>query len=131
MKFRLQENALLTLYPDNLSEIINSIMEQIQPIITERIDYAISQGMRAGALQKLVDSVDTSSVAQQLSYNSDFVNSVANYGARDFTRVMLEDERFNNRMFRRIADATVGVTNETVERVVAILQEQKNSDGDI
>lgn len=45
---------------------------------------------------------------------------------REFISHLMNDERVRSRIMRAVSDATVGVTNEVVERVLATLDEKTN-----
>ena len=56
---------------------------------------------------------------------------VVEYARGGIISNLLNDERFSSRLMRLVGDATVGVTNEAVERVSAIMESKSNNNSDL
>lgn len=123
---------------DISTELVGSIRSQLRAdVVTQLTAYvdqimgndARIQAMMESIVEALRDEWTTtqfaSMVADRMNYGY-MVDAVRN----EFIRHLLDDERFRSRMMRAISDATIGVTDEVVERVVATLDARNNPQAD-
>lgn len=123
---------------DISAELVGSIRTQLRAdVVTQLTAYvdqimgndARVQAMMESLVEALRDEWTTtqfaSMVADRMNYGY-MVDAVRN----EFIRHLLDDERFRSRMMRAISDATIGVTDEVVERVVATLDARNNPQAD-
>lgn len=123
---------------DISAELVGSIRSQLRAdVVTQLTAYvdqimgndARIQAMMESIVEALRDEWTTtqfaSMVADRMNYGY-MVDAVRN----EFIRHLLDDERFRSRMMRAISDATIGVTDEVVERVVATLDARSNPQAD-
>lgn len=123
---------------DISAELVGSIRSQLRAdVVTQLTAYvdqimgndARVQAMMESLVEALRDEWTTtqfaSMVADRMNYGY-MVDAVRN----EFIRHLLDDERFRSRMMRAISDATIGVTDEVVERVVATLDARNNPQAD-
>ncbi len=80
--------------------------------------------------EKIMEEYTADSLSEHMSRRVSTID-IADYVRRDVIGHLISDERFNSRMMRHIGDATVGVTNEAVERVTSIIKAQTTNNGDI
>lgn len=131
MRFTLDNSTSFELTPDDSYALVSQLYDRILPYMTSYITQEIENKL-SGSVQDVVASlIDEAGIARRIASRDSFLSSLTSVCSRQITEAMLADERFNNRLFRRISDATIGVTNEAVERVTAIIQAQNNNEGDI
>lgn len=131
MRFTLDNSTSFELTPDDSYALVSQLYDRILPYMTSYITQEIENKL-SGNVQDIVASlIDEAGIARRIAARDSFLQSLTSVCSRQITEAMLADERFNNRLFRRISDATIGVTNEAVERVTAIIQAQNNNEGDI
>lgn len=136
MTVRLTSNEPISF--DISTELVGSIRSQLRAdVVTQLTAYvdqimgndARVQAMMESLVEALRDEWTTtqfaSMVADRMNYGY-MVDAVRN----EFIRHLLDDERFRSRMMRAISDATIGVTDEVVERVVATLDARNNPQAD-
>jgi len=136
MTVRITSNAPISF--DISAELVGSIRSQLRADVVTQLTAYVDQIMGNDArvqamLESLVDALRdewtttqfASMVADRMNYGL-MVDAVRN----EFIRHLLDDERFRSRMMRAISDATIGVTDEVVERVVATLDARNNPQAD-
>ncbi len=131
MKFLMFKNTEIELTPDDAHELIEEVYNKLLPHVMSYISSEIQHRFSGNINDIVSDHIDHANLARRIAGVNGFPQMVAQNAGREITTAVLEDERFNNRLFRRIGEATIGVTNEAVERVTAIIQAQASSDGDI
>ncbi len=125
------KNTEIELTPDDAHELIEEVYNKLLPQVMSYISSEIQHRLSGNINDIVSDHIDHANLARRIAGVNGFPQMVAQNAGREITTAVLEDERFNNRLFRRIGEATIGVTNEAVERVTAIIQAQASSDGDI
>lgn len=136
MTVRITSNAPISF--DISAELVGSIRSQLRADVVTQLTAYVDQIMGNDArvqamLESLVEALRdewtttqfASMVADRMNYSL-MVDAVRN----EFIRHLLDDERFRSRMMRAISDATIGVTDEVVERVVATLDARNNPQAD-
>ena len=109
----------------------NSAMAMLmREIFTEMLEPHLRALLVADIATKVMEHYTSDSLAEQVARYVD-VSNIADYARRDVIGHLTQDERFNSRLMRHIGDATVGVTNEVVERVTAIIKSQTTTNGDV
>ncbi len=131
MKFLMFKNTEVELTPDDAHELVTEVYNKLLPHVMSYISTEVQHRLSGSISEIVSDYIDSANIARRISGQGGFAEMVAQQASREIITTLLEDERFNNRLFRRIGDATIGVTNEAVERVTAIIQAQASSDGDI
>lgn len=111
--------------PDGYGAMMAELKEMVQYQITNAINETLSEAI----LDKLRERYDMNDLASNISRYMD-VSNVADYVRRGVVAELIGDERFNTRIMRHIGDATIGVTNEAVERITAIIKAQTTTSGD-
>jgi hypothetical protein len=114
------------LAPDSYSKM----MVEVRQLVTELLTDQISVDMVATVTRKVLDTVNYDHIAQHAGMNLDY-SRVVDYARGGIISHLLNDERFSSRLMRLVGDATVGVTNETVERVTAIIESKSNNNSDL
>lgn len=111
--------------PDGYGVMMAELKEMVQFQITNAINEALTEAI----VDKLRERIDMNDLASYMSRYVD-VSTIADYVRRGVVGELIGDERFNTRIMRHIGDATIGVTNEAVERITAIIKAQTTTSGD-
>lgn len=106
-----------------------AMMAELKEMVQYQITNAINESLNEAILDKLRERYDMNDLASNISRYID-VSNVADYVRRGVVTELIGDERFNTRVMRHIGDATIGVTNEAVERITAIIKAQTTTSGD-
>lgn len=102
----------------------------LREIVGEMLTANVQSLLIDGITTKIMEEWSSDSLAERVARYIP-VPDMVDYLRRDLISHMLSDERFNARLMRTIGDATIGVTNEAVERVTAIIQAQTTTNGDV
>ena len=111
--------------PDNYGAMMAELKEMVQYQITNAINEALTEAI----VDRLRERIDMNDLGSIVSRYID-ISTVADYVRRGVISELMGDERFNTRVMRHIGDATIGVTNEAVERITAIIKAQTTTSGD-
>ena len=111
--------------PDGYGVMMAELKEMVQYQITNAINEALTEA----TVDKLRERIDMNDLGSIVSRYMD-ISTVADYVRRGVVGELIGDERFNTRIMRHIGDATIGVTNEAVERITAIIKAQTTTSGD-
>jgi len=111
--------------PDGYGVMMAELKEMVQHQITNAINEALTEAI----VDKLRERIDMNDLGSIVSRYMD-ISTVADYVRRGVVGELIGDERFNTRIMRHIGDATIGVTNEAVERITAIIKAQTTTSGD-
>ena len=102
----------------------------VREVVGEMLTANVQSLLIDGITTRIMEEWSSDSLAERVARHIP-VPDMVDYLRRDLIANMLSDERFNARLMRTIGDATVGVTNEAVERVTAIIQSQTTTNGDV
>lgn len=111
--------------PDGYGAMMAELKEMVQYQITNAINEALTEAI----VDRLRERIDMNDLGSIVSRYMD-ISNVADYVRRGVVGELIGDERFNTRVMRHIGDATIGVTNEAVERITAIIKAQTTTSGD-
>lgn len=111
--------------PDGYGVMMAELKEMVQYQITNAINEALTEAI----VDRLRERIDMNDLGSIVSRYMD-ISNVADYVRRGVVGELIGDERFNTRVMRHIGDATIGVTNEAVERITAIIKAQTTTSGD-
>lgn len=115
-------------------ESYNRLMRDLTAVVVKRCEDAINNMIVDGISEKMVkeisNSIDVNRLIEYMSANMDY-GRVVEYTKTHLVGALLEDERFKTLLNRGINTATVGFTNETVERVSAQIKEELGIEGDV
>jgi len=106
-----------------------AMMAELKEMVQYQITNSINELLREEILDKLRERYDMNDLASNVARYMD-ISNVADYVRRGVVGELIGDERFNTRIMRHIGDATIGVTNEAVERITAIIKAQTTTSGD-
>ena len=112
--------------PDSYSKM----MVEVRQLVTELLTDQISTDLTASITCRVLDTINQEYIAQYAGMNLDY-SRVVEYARGGIISNLLNDERFSSRLMRLVGDATVGVTNEAVERVSAIMESKSNNNSDL
>ena len=105
------------------------MMAELKEMVQFQITNAINEALNEATVDKLRARIDMNDLGSIVSRYID-ISTVADYVRRGVISELMGDERFNTRIMRHIGDATIGVTNEAVERITAIIKAQTTTSGD-
>ncbi len=126
MKLTSRGAVQFELDPDSYAKM----MLEVRELVMTHMVGKLSEELLASITRRVLDTVDYQHLAQYTANNLDY-SRVVEYARNGIIGSLLNDERFSSRLRRVVGDATVGVTNETVERVTAIIESNSNNNGDV
>ena len=119
---------------ESYNRMLKYLLEQFQSTMIDQINSTISSILTDKISNKLVDRIledfDMSSVEYNLGQRVDY-GRVVDYAKTAIAELLTTDARFNTLITRGINAATIGVIDETVERVTSRMLENQNKQGDI
>lgn len=125
MRFTIQGGDMV-LEPDPDYSLVEEVLRKVEPFIKRHVEATFSED----ALQRLIERVSAGDIAAQMNHNY-VAELVAVSHAREIVRQLIENERFQNRLMRHINEQTVGLVNDAVERVVAIVESKQKQASDV
>ena len=132
MSIRIVTNDVLRLDVD--VETYNRMFRELQSKVDERYDELISElierRMTEKMFQAILSNVDYSVIHYQAANAMDY-GRVIELAKSHLVNNLLEDDRFKTLVQRGLNTATVGLINETVERVTAQIEENNGLVSDV
>ena len=107
-----------------------NIMLEVRAMVKDAMSDQIANELQNEVIRVLLQNIDNDRIAAYVGMNLDY-SRVIEYARNGLLNHLHEDERFNNRMMRLIGNATIGVTNEAVERVTALIEAKSNNNSDL
>ena len=107
-----------------------NIMLEVRAMVKDAMSDQIANDLQSEVIRVLLQNIDNDRIAAYVGMNLDY-SRVIEYARNGLLNHLHEDERFNNRMMRLIGNATIGVTNEAVERVTALIEAKSNNNSDL
>lgn len=135
MPFRLVSTGEVSfdVNPETYTRMLLAIKSDIASQVEEYLQYTTRTRLHDSIAEQLIGNFDNSefysNIIAQLSSNLNY-NYIVDSIKQQVVGLLLGDDRFNTLLSRCINNATVGVVDETVERVTARLQNQINGEGD-
>ena len=126
MRLTTRGTTTFELDPDSYSKMMVEVRELVTQLLTSQIASELISQIRS----QILETVDYDHITYYVSANLDY-SRVIDYARNGVISNLLNDERFSSRLMRLVGDATVGVTNETVERVTAIIESKSNNNSDL
>ena len=115
-------------------ETYNRIVRDITQRAMASCETSIADIIAHGLTQPIIDSIcgnlDMSTIAQYVAHQLNYTRIVEN-GRGHIIEALLSDERFNTLLNRGITRSTMGVIDETVERVSARLLTEMGKETDV
>ena len=111
-------------------ESYNRITRDVSLTVANRIPELVRAEMHETAMERIVNNIDTNSIAYQVAMQMDY-HRIIEYAKAELITHLLADARFVTLLQRGINSATVGVINETVEIVTSRIESQTTNQGDI
>ena len=111
-------------------ESYNRITRDVSLTVANRIPELVRAEMHETAMERIVNNIDTNSIAYQVAMQMDY-HRIIEYAKAELITHLLADARFVTLLQRGINSATVGVINETVEIVTSRIENQTTNQGDI
>lgn len=135
MPFRLvsTENISFDVDPETYARMLSAIKSGIASQVEDYLRYTTNMRLQDNIAEQLINSFDNSefydNITSRLSVSINY-NYIVDSIKQQVVNLLLADDRFNTLLSRCINNATVGVVDETVERVTARLQNAINGEGD-
>jgi len=132
MSIRLVTEDVLRLDVD--VETYNRMFREIQQKLDERYGQLISELIESKLTEKFIQQITSRIDYEAINYQA---ANMMNYGRvidhakTELVAHLLSDERFKTLVQRGLNIATVGLINETVERVSTLMQENNGIAGDV
>ncbi|NDG30042.1 hypothetical protein EB118_08175 [bacterium] len=132
MSIRLVTEDVLRLDVD--VETYNRMFREIQQKLDERYGELISELIESKLTEKFIQQITSRIDYEAINYQA---ANMMNYGRvidhakTELVAHLLSDERFKTLVQRGLNIATVGLINETVERVSTLMQENNGIAGDV
>lgn len=132
MSIRLVTEDVLRLDVD--VETYNRMFREIQQKLDERYGELISELIESKLTEKFIQQITSRIDYEAINYQA---ANMMNYGRvidhakTELVAHLLSDERFKTLVQRGLNMATVGLINETVERVSTLMQENNGIAGDV
>lgn len=132
MSIRLVTEDVLRLDVD--IETYNRMFREIQQKLDERYGQLISELIESKLTEKFIQQITSRIDYEAINYQA---ANMMNYGRvidhakTELVAHLLSDERFKTLVQRGLNIATVGLINETVERVSTLMQENNGIAGDV
>lgn len=132
MSIRLVTEDVLRLDVD--IETYNRMFREIQQKLDERYGELISELIESKLTEKFIQQITSRIDYEAINYQA---ANMMNYGRvidhakTELVAHLLSDERFKTLVQRGLNIATVGLINETVERVSTLMQENNGIAGDV
>lgn len=132
MSIRLVTEDVLRLDVD--VETYNRMFREIQQKLDERYGELISELIESKLTEKFFQQITSRIDYEAINYQA---ANMMNYGRvidhakTELVAHLLSDERFKTLVQRGLNIATVGLINETVERVSTLMQENNGIAGDV
>lgn len=125
-----QEQIRFDIDVESYNRIVRDVTATVTTVINEKIATLLEIGIGGQAVERIVSDFDNSAVARQVADNIDYTR-VVDYGRGQMVSALLGDDRFNVLVNRSITSATVGIIDDTVERVTSRIQDSTNQQGDM
>ena len=109
-----------------LGEFHNTMVAEIERTISS----ILSDKIRGSLIERIMEDFDYSSIEYNMSQHVDY-SRIVDYIKTSVADLLTTDTRFNTLITRGINAATIGVIDETVERVTSRMLSNQNQQGDI
>jgi hypothetical protein len=115
---------------ESYNRIIRQLTADTTEIMQKQLITMLSNNLTDRICQQIIDNLDHSQIAYLVSQHIDYAR-VVEYSKTAIAALLTADARFNVLLTRGINTATIGVIDETVERVTARLTNNPTNQGDM
>ena len=115
---------------ESYNRIIRQLTADTTEIMQKQLITMMSNNLTDKICQQIIDNLDHSQIAYLVSQHIDYAR-VVEYAKTAIATLLTADARFNVLLTRGINTATIGVIDETVERVTARLTNNPTNQGDM
>jgi hypothetical protein len=132
MSIRLVTNDVLRLDVDieTYNRMFREIKDTLEAHYSTLIAEIIDSRMTAKVVEQIVSRVDYEAINYQAANMMNY-SRVIDHAKTELVAHLLVDERFQTLVQRGLNTATVGLINETVERVATRMEERSGIVGDV
>ena len=125
-----QEQIRFDIDVESYNRIVRDVSAAVIVALNERVTMMLENGIGEAAVSRIVSDFDNMRVAREVAANIDYAR-IIDYGRGQMVSALLGDDRFNVLVNRSITSATVGIIDDTVERVTSRIQDSTNQQGDM
>ena len=115
---------------ETYNRIVRDITQKAMTSCETSISQIIAHGLTQDVMESICENLDMSTIAQYVAQQINYSRVIEN-GRAQIIEALLSDERFNTLLTRGITRSTMGVIDETVERVSARLLTEMGKETDV
>ena len=125
-----QEQIRFDVDVETYNRIIRDVTVKVTEACQDSITAMIATGLSNNVMESIHENLDMSTIAQYVAQQINYTRVIEN-GRTQIIETLLSDERFNTLLTRGITRSTMGVIDETVERVSARLLTEMGKETDV
>ena len=125
-----QEQIRFDVDVETYNRIIRDVVIKVTEACQDSITAMIATGLSNDVMESIHENLDMSTIAQYVASSLNY-GRIVDFGRAPLIDALLSDERFNTLLNRGINRSTMGVINETVERVTAHVLTEMGKETDV
>lgn len=125
-----QEQIRFDIDIESYNRIVRDITSRVTESCQQTISLIIAQGLTDQVLESIHENIDMSSLSNYVSQHLNY-SRIIDLCKSELISHLLADTRFNTLVNRGITNSTIGVINETVERVSVRMLEEAGKETDV
>jgi hypothetical protein len=125
-----QEQIRFDVDVETYNRIIRDVTAKVTEACQDSITRMIATGLSNDVMESFHENLDMSTIAQYVASSLNY-GRIVDFGRTQLIDALLGDERFNTLLNRGITRSTMGVIDETVERVTAHVLTEMGKETDV
>ena len=125
-----QEQIRFDVDVETYNRIIRDVSIKAIEACQDSITMMIANGLSNDVMETIHENLDMSTIAQYVASSINY-GRIVDFGRAQLIDALLSDERFNTLLNRGITRSTMGVIDETVERVTAHVLTEMGKETDV
>ena len=125
-----QEQIRFDVDVETYNRIVRDITQKAMASCEASISQIIAHGLTQDVMESIHENLDMSTIAQYVASSLNY-GRIVDFGRTQLIDALLGDERFNTLLNRGITRSTMGVIDETVERVTAHVLTEMGKETDV
>ena len=125
-----QEQIRFDIDVESYNRIVRDITSRVTESCQETISHIIAQGLSTEVLDSIHENIDMATLTNYVSQHINY-SRVVDLCKAELISHLLADARFITLINRGITNSTIGVINETVERVSVRMLEEAGRETDV
>ena len=130
IRFVSQEQIRFDVDVETYNRIIRDVTVKVTEACQDSITAMIATGLSNNVMESIHENLDMSTIAQYVASSLNY-GRIVDFGRTQLIDALLGDERFNTLLNRGITRSTMGVIDETVERVTAHVLTEMGKETDV